>query len=330
MDVSYFDNVIGQCAVKEKLLHWVRTDHVPHALIFSGPDGVGKTTLACAFAEIIVQHPVFTGGIPVLQDRAYAAFGSEVYFIAPQTSQLKVEQFRQVREKLFLGNVANHSRVCIIDHGETMNAAFANGMLTILEEPPQGVIFIIITNQPERLLTTVRSRCVECMLAPVAEAALRQALAAAYPQSPEKREKAVRAAAGNVARAYEIMAGDEKDYFQEAVDFLQIIAEHAAPYTKLQFLCAAWDKREVLLFLQNLLLFIRDAAVWEQTEDRNLLQQVQAVAALRQAALTWRLSQLLAMEQVAEECRRAILLNVNVRLVIDYLCIQCIRIKGGI
>ena len=154
---QYFQDIIGHGAIKERLIRLMEKDRLPHAMIFAGPSGVGKTMMAFAVASALAGRRVFAGQ-DMKGDGPFAADGDEAYYVAPQGAMLKVDQFRQLQSRLILQGRAGHMRVCIIDHVETMNAEFANRMLKILEEPPQGVCFILVTDQPSLLLPTIVSR----------------------------------------------------------------------------------------------------------------------------------------------------------------------------
>lgn len=327
MDFQYWDYVIGHAAIKNKIKKWLASDRMPHALIFSGPEGVGKTTFACALAEVLVQRKVFQKGMPKMGDHPYLAWGEDVYFISPITAQLKVEQFRQVREKLILRNAEKAMKVCIIDHAETMNAAFANGMLKIIEEPPMGVIFIIITNQPEILLPTIVSRCVSCHFDYVDKESLQMGLATVGGRSLEQIQQVVQQANGNVVRAFALLEGTTEDWRPKAMEFLRILGTHPSPYAKSLTLAASWGKEDLALFLQSLVQVIHDVMIVHYEAGDIVNISASHREQLQYIKRNWTLSSLARLMKVVEECRKALRLNLNVKTIFDYLCIQSITNK---
>ena len=127
---QYFQDIIGHGAIKERLIRLMEKDRLPHAMIFAGPSGVGKTMMAFAVASALAGRRVFAGQ-EMKGDGPFAADGDEAYYVAPQGAMLKVDQFRQLQSRLILQGRAGRMRVCIIDHVETMNAEFANRMLKL-------------------------------------------------------------------------------------------------------------------------------------------------------------------------------------------------------
>lgn len=159
MDRTLFDSIIGHSRLKEQFARLIDEDRIPHAMIFAGPAGIGKTLMAIAVASALVGRRVFPD-LASREGEAVAGDKDDAFYLAPMGAMLKVDQFRQLQGELALQGEAGHRRVCIIDHVETMNTEFANRMLKILEEPPSGVCFILITDQPDLLLPTIISRCV--------------------------------------------------------------------------------------------------------------------------------------------------------------------------
>ena len=166
MDRTLFDPIIGHSRLKEQFARLIDEDRIPHAMIFAGPAGIGKTLMAIAVASALVGRRVFPD-LASREGEAVAGDKDDAFYLAPMGAMLKVDQFRQLQGELALQGETGRRRVCIIDHVETMNTEFANRMLKILEEPPSGVCFILITDQPDLLLPTIISRCARFTFDPV-------------------------------------------------------------------------------------------------------------------------------------------------------------------
>ena len=159
-------------------------ENSPHALLIHRPLGVGKLALARRFAQLILcetatvsspcghcegcrwfmagQHPDFRQ----IEPEALAA-PVEPAEDAPAPSkaakpsfEIKVEQVRELAGFLNIGSHRARRRVAVFHPAENMNSNSANALLKSLEEPASGACFILISNKPQRLLATVRSRCV--------------------------------------------------------------------------------------------------------------------------------------------------------------------------
>jgi DNA polymerase-3 subunit delta' len=111
----------------------------------------------------------------------------------------------------FLGSTAGEAgwRVVVVDSADELNAAGANALLKLLEEPPRRCLFLIVSHAPGRLLATIRSRCRRLLLRPLTPADIARALGAALGRNPEDTDvqKAASAADGSVGHAMALLGG---------------------------------------------------------------------------------------------------------------------------
>ena len=164
-----------------------------HGLLFKGAKGIGKLDLAINFAQsLLCQHPdtsnfacgkcpschwVEQGSHPdfrLLQPETLSLDGGETESGKKPSKQISVDQIRGLAG--FIGMTAHQGgrRVIVIHPAEAMNANAANALLKNLEEPPQGLLFILVSHKPQQLLPTILSRCLSFPLpAPDAASATR-------------------------------------------------------------------------------------------------------------------------------------------------------------
>ena len=326
---QYFQDIIGHGAIKERLIRLMEKDRLPHAMIFAGPSGVGKTMMAFAVASALAGRRVFAGQ-EMKGDGPFAADGDEAYYVAPQGAMLKVDQFRQLQSRLILQGRAGRMRVCIIDHVETMNAEFANRMLKILEEPPQGVCFILVTDQPSLLLPTIVSRCAEIAFEPVGDAELTEGLLRLRGGRPADYEQAVAWGGGIVQSVLAHLDGGGGREAARALEFLRIAATHRCPYAKWLSVCADMTETETIETLRWAGMFLRDMAVLRSGAEPSLLRLKRHTGDMMKLMAYWTDDAIFAMLRAFDEGMEAAGRHVNTRLVWDYVCIQCIQAKGGI
>lgn len=165
-------------------------DRLPHALLFIGQAGLGKRDLAEALAARLLcdtpaadgsacghceacqwrlsgNHPDFYRVIPAADaEKAEAADkpegtseGGEGGSTKAKSAQIVIEQIRDLQSALAVTGHHSKRRVAIIDPAEAMNVFTANALLKLLEEPPEGCSFLLVSSAPRRLLPTIRSRC---------------------------------------------------------------------------------------------------------------------------------------------------------------------------
>lgn len=134
----------GHNAQKRILERHLKAGNLPHAYLFSGPSGIGKKALALEFAarilntEKLAAHPDFS--------------------IIDQNGEIVVEQVRDFTERLSLKPFVAEKKVAVINNAELLNPQSANALLKTLEEPSASSVIILVGDK-NRLLPTVRSRC---------------------------------------------------------------------------------------------------------------------------------------------------------------------------
>ena len=328
MDRTLFDPIIGHSRLKEQFARLIDEDRIPHAMIFAGPAGIGKTLMAIAVASALVGRRVFPD-LASREGEAVAGDKDDVFYLAPMGAMLKVDQFRQLQGELALQGEAGRRRVCIIDHVETMNTEFANRMLKILEEPPSGVCFILITDQPDLLLPTIISRCARFTFDPVGDDEMRQGLRRLRGDGGNWDE-AILWGGGIVRTVLSYLDGQGTDKAHFALDFLTTTAKHACPYAKWLALSAALTDRETTEILGWISLFLRDMAVLRSGAGRDYIRLKGYIHEMTELLPYWTDDAVFGLSRVLDEGLEAVSRHVNVRLVWDYVCLQAIRLRGGI
>ena len=328
MDRTLFDPIIGHSRLKEQFARLIDEDRIPHAMIFAGPAGIGKTLMAIAVASALVGRRVFPD-LASREGEAVAGDKDDAFYLAPMGAMLKVDQFRQLQGELALQGEAGRRRVCIIDHVETMNTEFANRMLKILEEPPSGVCFILITDQPDLLLPTIISRCARFTFDPVGDDEMRQGLRRLRGDGGNWDE-AILWGGGIVRTVLSYLDGQGTDKAHFALDFLTTTAKHACPYAKWLALSAALTDRETTEILGWISLFLRDMAVLRSGAGRDYIRLKGYIHEMTELLPYWTDDAVFGLSRVLDEGMEAVSRHVNVRLVWDYVCLQAIRLRGGI
>lgn len=328
MDRTLFDPIIGHSRLKEQFARLIDEDRIPHAMIFAGPAGIGKTLMAIAVASALVGRRVFPD-LASREGEAVAGDKDDAFYLAPMGAMLKVDQFRQLQGELALQGETGRRRVCIIDHVETMNTEFANRMLKILEEPPSGVCFILITDQPDLLLPTIISRCARFTFDPVGDDEMRQGLRRLRGNGGNWDE-AILWGGGIVRTVLSYLDGQGTDKAHFALDFLTTTAKHACPYAKWLALSAALTDRETTEILGWISLFLRDMAVLRSGAGRDYIRLKGYIHEMTELLPYWTDDAVFGLSRVLDEGLEAVSRHVNVRLVWDYVCLQAIRLRGGI
>src|SRR5277367_5342622 len=155
-----FSDLVGQSHVTSTLANAIKNDRVAHAYIFSGARGVGKTTAARILAKGLncVEGPT-AEPCGVCDSCKEIAAGSSLDVIEiDAASNRGIDQIRELREMVRYAPAASRSKVVILDEAHMLTGEASNALLKTLEEPPDQVIFVMATTQPEDLEDTIRSR----------------------------------------------------------------------------------------------------------------------------------------------------------------------------
>jgi DNA polymerase III subunit delta' len=236
--------LFGHEEAERALLEAYRGGRMPHAWLIGGPRGIGKATLAYRMARFVLAHPdpaapqMRSAGSLALPpgDRAARLVASQghpdllVLERRPGDSGalrtlIAVEDVRKLVP--FLGSTAGEAgwRVVVVDSADELNAAGANALLKLLEEPPRCCLFLIVSHAPGRLLATIRSRCRRLLLRPLAPVDIARAVAAALGRDPDDTavQKAASAADGSVAQAIALLGGPLLVVRERVVDLLGLL-----------------------------------------------------------------------------------------------------------
>src|SRR6202166_3927649 len=155
-----FKDLVGQGHVTETLANAIRNNRVAHAYIFSGARGVGKTTAARILAKALncVNGPTPEPCGVCDSCKEIAAGNSLDVIEIDAASNRGIDQIRELREMVRYAPAASRSKVVILDEAHMLTGEASNALLKTLEEPPERVIFVMATTQPEDLEDTIRSR----------------------------------------------------------------------------------------------------------------------------------------------------------------------------
>lgn len=285
-----WDGILGHAAVVDRLRRMTELDRLPHALLFAGPSGIGKRIVAEVFAAQILQtEPALLPAHP------------DFFSVTPDGTQIRIGQIREIQRLSGLAPVRGRTRVCVIEPADAMEAPAANSLLKILEEPPEGLIFVLITAFPHSLLTTLRSRSAMIRFVRPAAGIL-----------PEENPEAVLA---DKAQALDFLRKVETpglEWLWPAVAELEDAETSRIQAIIKQWICVLRDVGVLLSGCGELAAF--------NPEHREEL-----------ASLTgqWTLHKIAAAIQLAEQTRRHLQRNANSRLMLESLLIRSADLYWG-
>ena len=219
-------------------------DRLPHAFLITGPRGVGKFVFAQALAQALLCERRGTEGLACGGCIACGWFAEgnhpDFRLVTPESEQveeapvkkalstaIKIDQIRALNDFFMLSAHQGGKRIVLINPADAMNHSAANALLKNLEEPPAATIFVLVAQQPQRLLPTLRSRCRIITLGlPSKETAL------AWLQGKDVKNPELLLAQAGFA-PLRVLDMDEQDYLDRRHEFLSSLS-HLTIQTSLE------------------------------------------------------------------------------------------------
>jgi len=273
-----FKDVIGQSAIKQRLIASVKENHVPHAQLFLGPAGCGKLPLALAYAQYILcpnrTETDSCGTCPTCQ-KVQKLVHPDLHFVVPTNttktvksnpeSDLFMEEWREfvlknegyfdesgwygfldienkqgymsVRDaasllrKLSMKSYEGEYKIAILWMAEKMRTDTANKLLKLLEEPPEKTVFLLIAEDAEELLATIKSRTALVKIPALDTASIEIALQQRYGCDPQQARDAAMISEGNWLTACQSFKDfeDHKFFFATFQQWMRLCFRAAYP-----------------------------------------------------------------------------------------------------
>lgn len=192
---NFWKEIIGHEREKTELQRAIDSGGMPHAYIFSGIDGIGKKLTAYAVASALLNIAIKEGSLH-----------PDFIEIKSDGEQILIEQIRDLKDKLKFQPLNGKCRIIIIDQSETMNKNAQNAALKILEEPPAGNYFFLITHAYHEFLPTIISRCRLLQFSPLTFSQIESFLKERMNFDPESARLAAGVGEGSIARALSVNA----------------------------------------------------------------------------------------------------------------------------
>lgn len=318
-----WQNIIGNSQAITQLQKLLAEGTMPHALLFVGPEGIGKFLVATIIAAALFcegqQKPCGKCQSCV---HLSAKNHPDLFTLEPDGQTIKIDQVRNLQSNIALAPYMANKRVVIIDKADSMTVQSANSLLKTLEEPTGDVIFILIAASRQKLLDTILSRCRIIDFKPIDSEVLAQAL--------EKREIGsaqanviARLAEGSFGKALRLIEEDGLAIRNRAFTIVKQLTDSDMEFVwRETSALSELDKTKLFEVLLDLNLLFRDILVMHSDENSNLIYNIDIVGEIRLQMQNWSIRRLiLAMREIlnAEQMLKA---NVNAKLAMEQLFIK--------
>ena len=327
-----WDNFFGNEPAAEYLRKSIAENKFPHAVIFSGVEGVGKRLAAeiCA-AALLCENPRDGAPCGACDNCTLTAAHThpDLYIVEAEESKtartIKIGQIREMQSTAALLPINSARRVVIIDGAELMNNAAANCLLKTLEEPPGQTIFILLTTNLSNLLMTIRSRCRTVRFEKLSAARICDVLLL-HGVDDSDAEKFAAVANGSLGRALKFSTSDGAALRDRALDVLNKLIANELTNEEIfteGAQVAEWSREKFADFVTQLQRLLRDICFGAELKPFNYDIKPQ----LAEFKIPER--KIFLMIEAGVEYHKRLRSNANLRLLAEAYLFNLRKIFGG-
>lgn len=270
------EDILGNEHIVEHFKKAIENNKISHAYIINGEKGMGKRTVAKAFAMTLLCEE--KGTVPCMKChscvQALTDNNPDLITITPdKPTTLSIDHIRQTLvNDVELKPYSNSHKVYIVKDAELMNNAAQNAILKTIEEPPEYAIIILLTTNISALLQTVLSRCVKLDMQPLKKEVVKKYLMEKEKVVDYQADIAVSFAGGNLGKAIELSKSqDFAEMLDEVIQLLRYIKDMQAYEVVAAVKRASEYKFRFTDYIDLMILWFRDVLVYKASQNVNEL-----------------------------------------------------------
>ena len=253
----YFENIRGQEFAKKYMINSISKGKVNHAYMFEGIEGIGKETFAKELAKILLETPHLENAPDCIR-------------IKPDGNSIKIAQIRNLQSDIIIKPHKKY-KIYIIDKSERMTTEAQNALLKTLEEPPEYAIIILVANNKESLLPTIRSRCEIIKFTPIPFLEVKNHLINQGVE-PNRANLLSSFSRGSMKKALELASSNE---FYEMKENVQEYIETILSKNMVKILDIPSEmeqyKSDSITVLDMMINYFRDIMICKEHVDKNMI-----------------------------------------------------------
>ena len=288
--MGYFNRLISNDETKQRLVNAIKSDSLAHAFLISGPSGSGKTTLTLELAAALncsaeKNAPSLPCGVCNNCRRIYEGNFPDLKILekAKDKATIGVDAVKDFREDMFLSSTEAEKKIYVIDDAECMTVEAQNALLKILEEPPENVLLILLANECDRILSTIKSRVQYISMTRFTCEELRSYLLSSDASArsmnsdfPERLNGIIISSDGRIGEAKRLLdpkfSQENEEKRQEIISIVTAIGQRASYASLYDAVFSLPQKRgELTLSLERLVTALRDLIVIKFSKNAQLL-----------------------------------------------------------
>lgn len=288
--MANFKDIIGQESIKKHLQTAIKTGNLSHAYIINGEYGSGRQTIASALAKTIQcqskTDDTDACGVCTSCKQTESHNHPDIKYITHDKTSISVNDIReQLNNDISIKPYSSEYKIYIIPDANKMTEQAQNALLKTIEEPPVYAIIILLTENCDSLLPTIRSRCVTLTMNPVEKDKICTYLENKFQLEPEQAQIAANYCQGNIGKA--IRFASSSDFIEMKNQVLKLLKNldsmdiASIIDTIKEF---STHKNDINDYLDLMLLWYRDVLMFKVTKDANLLLYSDEYSAISEQA----------------------------------------------
>ena len=304
----YFDNIIGQEFAKKYLTNSIKKNKINHAYMFEGIDGIGKGKFSEELSKILL-------------DTENINSSPDYINIYPDGNSIKIAQIRKLQIDIIIKPHKQY-KIYIINQADSMTIEAQNALLKTLEEPPEYAIIILITNNKESLLDTIKSRCEIIKFLPISISDLSKYLI--NKGIDENRAQLLATfSRGSIQKAIELSESAEFSIMRDEIQtYIEVILDKDVidileiPTSMEKY------KKDAINILDMFITYFRDVMILKEKVDRNMMINIDKITFIENMSKKITYSQVSRIIDIIEDIKKKIKSNCNFNISIKVMVLN--------
>lgn len=305
----YFENIIGQDFAKKYMINSLNKSRVSHAYIFEGSNGIGKYKFSVELSKILLDMNNLENSPDYIE-------------INPSGSSIKISQIRELQSDIVIKPHKNY-KIYVINEAEKMTLEAQNALLKTLEEPPGYVIIILITENKETLLNTIKSRCEIMKFTPLSITDIQNYLVDRHNIDEKKAKYISSFCRGSIARALELVDSEE---FKNTRSNIQKLIDLSIEGNIVDILDLISNfeqyKENIVDTLDIMITYFRDIMIIKEKANKEMLINIDQLVYLQNLNKKISYSQVATIIDIIERTKKKLSSNCNFNISLQVMALN--------
>ncbi|EGT4908283.1 DNA polymerase III subunit delta' [Clostridioides difficile] len=304
----YFENIIGQDFAKKYLTNSIKKNKLNNAYMFEGMDGIGKKKFADELSKLLLDYENLENS-------------PDYVLIKPDGNSIKIAQIRNLQSDIVIRPHKDY-KIYIINNAEKMTVEAQNALLKTLEEPPNYAIIILVTNNKESLLETIKSRCDIIKFSPIPIEDLKRYLMNTGIEEERAQLLAI-FSRGSIENALNLSQSSEFSMMREDIQqYIQIMLDKNI--VEILNIPNNMEKYrgKIIALLDMMINYFRDIILLKENVNKNMLINVDKLVFIQNMSGKISYSQLSKIIDIIEDAKSKIKSNCNFNISIQVMSLN--------